>query len=37
MSSPSTFGVMIFLLFGVSIAATSGPAIPDTPAGHALG
>jgi retinol-binding protein 3 len=37
MSIRSFLGAMVFLLPGISIAATSGPAIPDTPAGHALG
>jgi hypothetical protein len=37
MSIRSFLGAMIFLLPCVSIAATSGPAIPDTPAGRMLG
>lgn len=37
MSIRSFLGAMILLLPGISIAVTSGPAIPDTPAGHALG
>jgi retinol-binding protein 3 len=37
MSIRSFLGAMVFLLPSVSIAATSGPAIPDTPVGHALG
>jgi Peptidase family S41/N-terminal domain of Peptidase_S41 in eukaryotic IRBP len=37
MSIRSFLGAMIFLLPGISIAATSGPAIPDTPAGRTLG
>jgi C-terminal processing protease CtpA/Prc len=37
MSIRSFLGAMVFLLPGISIAATSGPAIPDTSAGHALG
>jgi hypothetical protein len=36
MSIRSFLGAMIFLLPGISIAATSGSAIPDTLAGHAL-
>jgi hypothetical protein len=37
MSLRLTLAAMIFLLPGISIAASSGPAIPDTPAGHTLG
>ncbi len=37
MSIRSFLGAMIFLLPGISTAATSGPAIPDTPAGRTLG
>jgi hypothetical protein len=37
MSARSFLKAMMFLFSGISIAATSGPAIPDTPAGHALG
>ena len=36
MSIGSFLGAMIFLLPGISIVATSGSAIPNTPAGHAL-
>jgi hypothetical protein len=37
MSVRSFLSAMMFLLSGISIAAASGPVIPDTPAGHALG
>jgi Peptidase family S41/N-terminal domain of Peptidase_S41 in eukaryotic IRBP len=37
MSARSFLSAMTFLLSGMSIAVASGPIIPDTPAGHALG
>jgi hypothetical protein len=37
MSIRSFLGAMILFLPCISIAVTSGPAIPDTPAGHTLG
>jgi retinol-binding protein 3 len=36
-SARSLLSAMMFLLSDMSIAAASGPVIPDTPAGHALG
>jgi hypothetical protein len=37
MSARSFLGALMFLLSGMSIAAASGPVIPNTPAGHTLG